>query len=120
MSLDNAFFVSAIPVPKEVTLPDGSTHTIHFKELESAYFERFHEQRASDVEAIRHGSMPTLIAAAVCEPDGKPSMTVAKAMQLKPKVQIMLSGVIMEMNGLKAKKELPSEEVEPGSNTNSA
>lgn len=119
MTLSDSMFVSSSLIAREVTLPDGSTHTLHFKELESAIFERFHEHRASENENERYGAMPTLIAASVCEPDGKQAMNVKKAMSLKPKVQVLLSGIIMEINGFKsAKKDSPSEETS-GSDTSS-
>ena len=119
MTLPDSLFVSKDLIPREVELPDGSKHTLHFRELDSATFERFHEERGSDVAAERYGAMATLIAAAVCEPDGKPAMTVAKAATLKPKVQVMLSGIITEINGFKQKKASPSADAD-GSDTSSA
>ena len=118
MTLNESFFVSPTLIPREVELPDGSKHVIHFKELESSAFEKFHEHRGSEIAAERYGAMATLIAASVCEPDGKPSMTVGKALTLKPKVQVMLSGVIMELNGFREKKDSPSAE-DAGSSTSS-
>jgi hypothetical protein len=119
MTLNDSFFISTAPIPREIELPDGSKHTLYFKELESSVFERFHEQRASDDAAVRYGATAALIAAAVCEPDGTPSMNATRAMSLKPKVKMLLQDTILEVCGFTGKKDSPSVE-EPGSDTSSA
>jgi hypothetical protein len=119
MSISDKFFISSELHEKEVPLADGSKHVLHFKELEASEFEKFHEARASDVASERYGAMPNLIALSVCEPDGKPAMTVKQAMTLKPKIQSLLSGIILEINGFKEKKDSPSADAN-GSDTNSA
>jgi hypothetical protein len=103
-TLDASLFISDTVHARPVTLPDGSVHTMHFKELPAADFRKFHRAEASEDDAVHAGSMAVLIAASLCEPDGKPAMTFAKAQTLKPAAMLALFSEVMAVNGFGAKE----------------
>lgn len=109
--LNDALFVSESVHAREVELTDGSKHTLHFKELPAAEFRKFHRAEQSDDDEVHAGSMAKLIAASLCEPDGKPAITYKKALTLKPAAMNAIFGAVLAVNGLgsKEKKDLPPE-----------
>lgn len=102
--MDNAFFVAAGPVPRQVELPDGSTHTLHFKQLPGIAFRRYHMAESSADEAQRVESILHLICESLCEADGKPALTITKARQLTAGAMGALFTAVLEVNGYAGKK----------------
>lgn len=98
MSLDAAFFVSPTIHSRQVKLPDGSEHTLHFKELPAAEFTRYHLAQKSEDDDAKVGAIAKLICAALCEADGKPALTYAKAMQLKAGAMAALFDAVLSVN----------------------
>lgn len=96
----DAFFVSGDLIAREVELPDGSKHEIHFRELPVVEFRRFQLAEQSENEDKRAGSMAALIAASVCDPDGNPAMTAERAARLKPAAADAFVKAILDVNGL--------------------
>lgn len=93
--IDAALFVSDKIHEKQVTLSDGSVHTLHFKELPAVEFRKIHENDES--------SMANLVAASLVDPDGKSAITVKEANKLKPSAMNAIVSAIMEVNGFGAK-----------------
>lgn len=104
MGLPSALFVSSEVHAREVELPDGSKHTLHFKELPAVDFRKFQLAEMSDDDEVKAHSMARLIAASVVEPDGKPALDFKRASTLKPEMADKLVGVILEVNGFGKKK----------------
>jgi hypothetical protein len=109
--IDPAFFTKEALVTREVALPDGSKHQIHFRELSAMEFRRFQLSEQSGDDEKRAGSMASLISASVCDPDGKTAMTVPQANRLSPAAANALVTAILDVNGLGAaeKNDLPAE-----------
>ena len=99
--LDDIFFVSPQVHEKKVKLPDGSEHTLYFKELPAVEFRRFALAEQSDNEDLKAVSLAKLITASLCEPDGKPAVTFEKALQLKASAMTSIFEAMMEVNGQK-------------------
>lgn len=100
--LNESLFVSAQIVEKEVTLADGTTHTLYFKELPAVEFRKFYIAEQSNDEDVQAASMAKLVAASLCEPDGKPAITVKKALMLKGSALSAIVEAIMQVNGFGA------------------
>lgn len=111
--IDAAFFTKAELQVREVELPDGSKHQIHFRELPALDFRRFQLAEQSNDDEKRAAAMTALIAASVCEPDGKQAMTAKQAAKLAPRAADALIRAILDVNGLTAaeKNDLPAEEL---------
>jgi len=70
MNLDQ-FLVSKQPLERQVTLPDGSTHTLYFLEPTAADMRRWHFDETSDDENRRMYAAQELIAACLYDPKEK-------------------------------------------------
>jgi len=99
MSLPKSFFVSATVHERKVKLADGEEHTLHFRELPWAEWHKAADLEASGDDDKRAAAACSLIAASVCEPTGKPALTLAQALQLKPAVVAALIAEIRAVNG---------------------
>jgi hypothetical protein len=99
--LNESFFVSNQVQEKQVKLPDGSEHTLYFKELPAVEFRRFALAEQSENDDIKAASVAKLIASSLCEPDGKPAITFEKALQLKASAMNAIFEVMLEVNGQK-------------------
>ena len=99
MALPSALFVSSDIQAREVELPDGSTHTLHFKALPAVEFRRFQIAEASDNEEAKAMSMAKLIAVSLCDPDGKPAITAKDAARLSPFAANSIMEAILDVNG---------------------
>jgi hypothetical protein len=97
--MDESLFVSDKLHERTVELTDGSKHVLHFKELPAVTFRAFHLAEKSSDEDVQAGSMAKLIAASLCDPDGKPAMSYAKALTLKPAAANALVQEILAVNG---------------------
>jgi len=96
--LDKAFFVSQDVHEKEVELADGSKHILYFKEIRAVELQKFRIAQQSADEDVQAGALAKLIAAGLCEPDGKPAITYDQAVLLKPEPMNALFAKIMEVN----------------------
>lgn len=101
----DAFFTKAELQVREVELPDGSKHSIHFRELAAIEFRKFQIAENSQDDDKRASAMTALIAASVCEPDGTPSMTAKQAAKLSPFAANAIVNVILEVNGFAGKND---------------
>lgn len=102
--LDKSLFVSDEIHEREIKLADGTTHTLHFKELPAGEFRRFALANDSDDMQDRIDSMPRLIAESVVTPDGQKAITLEQAKQLKPEPMLAIFGAIQEINSGTKKK----------------
>lgn len=97
--LDDSLFASDDVRERQVTMADGSVHTLYFKELPQVKFNRYQEAARSTDEAVRASSVAKLIELSLCEPTGLPAITAERAAQLKPQVANALVSAILEVNG---------------------
>lgn len=72
-----------------ITLPNGAKAQFHVRELPDAEFRKLWGE----------GDRAKLIAATICDEDGKPVMNVEQAAQLKPLVAAELQRVAMKHSG---------------------
>jgi len=72
-----------------ITLPSGDKAQFHVRELPDAEFRKL----------FQDGDRAKLIAATICDENGKPVMTDAQAAQLKPLVAAELPQVAMKHSG---------------------
>jgi ATP-dependent exoDNAse (exonuclease V) alpha subunit len=117
--LDDAFFASTTLHERPVTLADGSTHRLHFRELTATQVRAYQIAEKSQDDQISAAAIAKLIASSVCEADGTPAMTYERAQQLKPRAANALVDEILQLNGMRAtqaKKPLPPE-AQSGSGT---
>lgn len=116
MNLAPSFFVSTTIHPKPVTLADGTTHTLNFRELPGHEWVRFRMEQQSPDPEVAAKAVPRLIAASLCLPDGKPAITEEQAFELKAEPMTALMKAVTEVNTFNAKKPSPSA-AESGSST---
>lgn len=102
--LDDSFFISATVHEKEVELPDGVKHKLHFKEIAYIDFARFQSGIQSKDEDERAEASAKLIAASLCNPDGSPAITLEKAWTLKPSVGTAIFSAAIEVSSPTKKK----------------
>jgi len=101
-SLGSSLFVSDKIHERKVTLPDGGEHTLFFKELPAIEFRKFYMAEQSKNEDEQAGSIAKLIAACLCEPDGKPALTAQKAAQLTAAASFAIAAEVLAVNGMGA------------------
>jgi len=97
--LADSLFVSDKVHERMVKLSDGSEYKMWFKELSAIEFRRFHIAEQSADEEKQAASMAKLIAASLCEEDGKPAITYKQALKLTALAMNALSMTILEVNG---------------------
>lgn len=114
--LDDSFFVSATVHEKEVELPDGKKHKLHFKEIAYIDFTRFQSGIQSKDEDERAAASAKLIAASLCNPDGSPAITLERAEALKPAAGTAIFNAAIEVSS-PAKKKPSKPEQTPTSGT---
>ena len=102
MALNDSLFVSDKIIEKQVKLADGSVHSLFFRELPAVEFRKFYNAERSEDENVQAGSMAKLIAASLCEPDGKPAITEKQALKLTAPAMNAIAIAVMEVNGLGA------------------
>lgn len=95
-----SLFVADAPQARIVKLPDGSEHPLHFKQLPAAEFKRFLLALRSEDETRQAEAMARLIAASLCEPDGKPALSVKQALALTAQAEKAIGDVVLEINGI--------------------
>jgi hypothetical protein len=100
MSLPASFFASEQLHERSVELPDGSTHTLHFRQVPAVEFRKFVFAERSTDESIQAGSAAKLIAASLCDAEGKPAIGYTQALKLNPAATKSLLAAVMSVNGL--------------------
>ena len=105
MGLPNTFFTSQEVQEREVTLSDGTKHTLCFKELPAVEFRKFQMAESSEDEEVRAASIAKLIAASLVEKDGKPALTFKQALQLKGAAANAIMSAILDVNGFGSKND---------------
>jgi hypothetical protein len=120
--LDKSLFISETIHERVVKLPDGSEHTLHFKELPATIFRAFHLAEQSDNEDTQVGSMAKLIASSLCEPDGKAAITYKEALKLTAPAANALVNAVLSVNGFggKSKNDLPPETMDGSGESSSS
>lgn len=103
MNLSAALFISDDIQARDVKLPDGSVHALHFRQLPAAEFRRFFTALQSDDEAVMSNAMAKLITASLCTPDGKPALQLKDALRLKPLAEKAIGDAVLDVNGLGSK-----------------
>ncbi len=99
MTLSSAFFASSEIQKRDVTLPDGSVHTLHFKELPAVEFRKFQMAESAEDEDVRAASIAKLIAASLVEEDGKAAITIKDAARLNSAAANAIMVAILDVNG---------------------
>ncbi|MBA0428383.1 MULTISPECIES: phage tail assembly chaperone family protein, TAC [Stenotrophomonas] len=117
--LDPSLFISDDVHEREVKLADGSKHTFYIREQEAGVLRGFFTGQSSEDPDKQAESMARLIAKAICDPEGKPALSLAQAKRLKFAVQIALTKAISEVHSYQGKESLPGEEAASGSDTSS-
>lgn len=102
MTLSAAFFASSDVQAREVELPDGSKHTLHFRELPAVEFRKFQMAENASDEETRAGSIAKLIAASLVDAEGKPALTVKDAARLNSAAANAIMTAILSVNGFGA------------------
>jgi hypothetical protein len=100
--LDESLFVSDQIIERKVKLADGNEHTLYFKELPATEFRKFYIAEQSTDEDVQSSSMARLVAASLVEPDGKPAITLKKALSLKGSALTGIVDAILQVNGFGA------------------
>lgn len=108
-----ALFVSEDVHERWITLGDGSSHKLYFREIPSAEFRKLQTTGRTDDQ--QEAAVSSVIAASLVSPkEGggwEPAMDAAQATNLKPGIRVALSIAIAEVNGIGANvgKALPPE-----------
>ena len=97
--LNDSLFVSNVVQERAVKLPDGSEHVLFFKELPAIEFRRFYLASQSADEDIRIHAIAKLIAAAMCDADGKTVIDAERASQLKMTAMNEIFMALLDVNG---------------------
>jgi len=95
-----SLFISGDVTAKDVTMPNGETHALHFKQVPASAFRRYRKEMADDDDAISDLAVPRLISASMCDANGAPVLTVERAATLKPAAMNEILGAVLEVNEL--------------------
>ncbi|UQA69535.1 phage tail assembly chaperone family protein, TAC [Stenotrophomonas maltophilia] len=117
--LDPSLFISDDVYERQVKLADGKEHMFYIREQEAGVLRGFFAGQTSEDPEKQAESMARLIAKAICDPEGKPALSLAQAKRLKFAVQIALTKAISEVHSYQGKESLPGEEAASGSDTSS-
>ena len=104
MTLPTSLFVSAQVQGREVTLADGTTHVLFFKELPAVTFKTYSRLQASTDQQDQDTCMARLIAESLCDEEGKRAMTFEQACQLRLDAATAIFQAVLDVNGLSGKK----------------
>jgi len=96
--LDKSFFVSPEVVGKDLELKDGSTHKLYFRRVSSYDYQRFLNCLRSSSIDDRGMAYHVLVAASLCDADGKAALTLEKAKELEEAVLERLFAAALELN----------------------
>lgn len=104
MKLSKSLFVSDEVHEKEVTLPSGEVHKLHFKELSAVEFRKFQMAEFSENDEVKATSMAKLISSSLVEADGKLALTMHQALKLNSAATNAMIAVILSVNGFGEQK----------------
>jgi hypothetical protein len=104
MKLAKSLFVSDEVHEKEVTLPNGEVHKLHFKELSAVEFRKFQMAEFSEDDEVKATSMAKLISSSLVDPDGKPALNMTQALKLNSAATNAMIAVILGVNGFGEQK----------------
>jgi hypothetical protein len=104
MKLAKSLFVSDEIHEKEVSLPNGEVHKLHFKELSAVEFRKFQMAEFSEDDDVKATSMAKLISSSLVEPDGKPALTMQQALKLNSAATNAIISAILGVNGFGEQK----------------
>lgn len=99
--LDASLFVSDTVHEREITLGDGTKHTLHFREVAAADFRKLQTAAKGNDEQAELATS-RVIAKSLCNPDGSDCITVEQAGKLKQGIRLALALAIAEVNGVGA------------------
>lgn len=99
--LSAALFVGPEVHAREVTLLDGSTHALHFRELSRKHFRAYYQAQEGNDDDAKDAAIAAFIAASLCEPDGTPALDAERAAALKPVAINAIVSAILDVNGFK-------------------
>lgn len=101
---------SNAPVAREVTFSDGTTETVHFKQVSAGQMRRWRAAEGDADDQVRFFAMQRLIAGSLCDADGKPVLTEEESQNLTPNGLTDLFPHVMAVAGIgdDAKKSSPS------------
>lgn len=102
--VDASLFISATPIRKEVELSDGTKHALYFREVPAKAFRRYSKDVNSDDPEVSDMATPRLIAASLCDPDGKLTMTPERAATLKASASNAILLAVLDVNGMGTRK----------------
>jgi len=97
--LNQAFFVSPVLHERSIKLPDGSVHTMHFRQLPHTQFRGFLDANRSKDEAVRLSALSRLIADSLCNPDGTPAITIEEASLLNHAAATEIGEAALDVSG---------------------
>lgn len=104
MKLDPSLFISDKVHERVVELGDGTKHSMHFRELPNSDLLRFTFAERSEDDDARATARAKLVAASLCDPQGKPGITLADALRLKPQVLTAFFVQVLQVNGFGAEE----------------
>ncbi len=110
MALSSKFFAPLDKIEeRSIEMMDGTTEVVWLKHLPNTMFERYAIWSNSADEDVVATASARLVAAGVCEPDGKPSLTQEEAEHIERPVFQRLVRAVLEVNGYgKQAEKLPA------------
>lgn len=101
---------SNAPVAREVKFSDGTTETVHFRQVSAGQMRRWRAAEQSGDDEIRAFAMQRLVAASLCDAEGKLVLTDAESQNLTPNGLTDIFPHVMAVSGVgdDAKKSSPS------------
>lgn len=112
-ALAASLFISDKPLARDVRLPDGTVHTLHFRQLPASAFRGF--RMAQDKgEPAQSRAMAKLIADSLCDESGAPAIDEKEAAQLNAAAERAISEAILDVNGLGPKEDAELGNALPG------
>jgi hypothetical protein len=108
--LNPALFISATPIPQQVTMPDGSVETLHFRQLSAQDLAKLQEERKSPNADLRTQAQQRLIARCLCDESGGTVLTFEQARNLTAAGVAALLPAVLEVNRAPGKANTPAAE----------
>jgi hypothetical protein len=96
--LSDKFFISATVEERTVELADGSKEVLFFRHLPNTDFERYAIWANSRDEDVQANAAARLLVLGLCEPDGKPAITLEQAVRIKRPVMLKMFRALLEVN----------------------
>lgn len=93
-----ALFVSAQPVEKKITAPDGTEISVHVREVADSDWMRYVAVSASNDPDVQGGARAFLISKGWVNADGSPAATLEEAANLRTIVARQFVSRIIELN----------------------